>query len=294
MSPLVSICIPTYNGALFIEDALESVINQTYNNLEIVVSDDASSDTTLSIVERFRDKTNIPIYVYHHQPKGIGANWNNCMKQSKGDYIKFLFQDDVLMPTCVEDMVIIMETEKRIGLVACKRVIIHADDYNPKLVLYWKERFGDLQKRLNLQYINGVSVLDKTIFKHKQFLRSPLNKIGEPTALMFRKSLITQVGYFKEDLNQILDYEFCYRVLKKKSVAIIETPLVKFRLHEFQATNINKKSKNKTENEGFSKILHKDYLDYVDPYIKKHLRKKHHIMYKSFYAIKARIKKLFN
>src|SRR5690606_24488463 len=88
--PLVSICIPTYNGAAYIAEALESAIHQTYPHLEIVVSDDASTDATLAIVERFKSKTHIPVSVYHHVPKGIGANWNHCVKQANGAYIKFL------------------------------------------------------------------------------------------------------------------------------------------------------------------------------------------------------------
>lgn len=90
MSPLVSICIPTFNGAAFIEEAMESALSQTYSNLEIVVSDDHSSDETITKIESFRNQTKIPIFIYHHEPHGIGANWNYCVSKAHGDYIKFL------------------------------------------------------------------------------------------------------------------------------------------------------------------------------------------------------------
>ena len=58
-NPLVSICIPTYNGFEFIAEAMESAINQTYSNLEIIVSDDASKDDTLKVIQEFKKRTNV-------------------------------------------------------------------------------------------------------------------------------------------------------------------------------------------------------------------------------------------
>ena len=66
MNPLVSIRIQTYNGAKFIAEAMEPEIVQKYSNLEIVVSDDNSSDETSAIIEGYKTKTNIPIYIYKH------------------------------------------------------------------------------------------------------------------------------------------------------------------------------------------------------------------------------------
>ena len=103
--PLVSICIPIYNGEAFLAEALASVKTQTYPNLEVVVSDDRSSDASLALVEKFQQEVDLPVRIFTHEPQGIGANWNHCVAKAKGQYIKFLFQDDVLLPTCVEQMV---------------------------------------------------------------------------------------------------------------------------------------------------------------------------------------------
>lgn len=124
LNPLVSICIPTYNGDQFIAEAMYSAIAQTYPNLEIIVSDDASKDNTLQIVESYISKTEIPINIFKHKPNGIGANWNHTIKQANGEYVKFLFQDDILLPNCITDMVKVMEHHKSVGLVASKREFI--------------------------------------------------------------------------------------------------------------------------------------------------------------------------
>jgi glycosyltransferase involved in cell wall biosynthesis len=292
LKALVSICIPTYNGAPFITEAMDSAIAQTYPNLEIVVSDDASTDGTLDIIETYKTKTNIPIYIYHHQPKGIGANWNHCIKHAKGDYIKFLFQDDVLALTCVEKMVNILEDYPNLGLVASKREFIVENTMKTDAINEWIETFGDLQNHLNLPK-SEINTLDHSIFGLQLFYGSPLNKIGEPSVVMFRKSLIDEVGYLNEDLKQILDYEYWYRILKKYPIAIINKPLVKFRLHQNQATNINRSQDIDDDYKIYEQILYKYYYKLLHPQVKKRLYLKYHPLPKLKKRVIAKLKHLF-
>lgn len=289
MSSLVSICIPTYNGAQFIAEAMDSAIAQTYPDLEIVVSDDASTDDTLKIVETYKTKTHLPIHIYHHKPKGIGANWNHCIKHAKGEYIKFLFQDDVLMPQCVSEMLAVLEKDVTLGMVSCKREILYHKDYDPKAVTDWLASCKDLQKGLNLERVDNLLIIDNRLFKSKEFLSSPKNKIGEPTAIMFKKELVEKIGEYRNDLVQILDFEFCYRALKTKRIAIIDKPLIKFRLHGNQATIKNSDSDDYYK---YSKILYQDYLNFVDDYTRLHLLKKHNFFYKLYFKVKGKLKQI--
>ena len=136
---LVSICIPTFNGEEFISAALQSAISQTYSNLEIIISDDASIDSTLKIIENLKLKTSIPIFIYNNKPSGIGANWNNCISKSNGNFIKFLFQDDVLEKQCVEKMINEIKKDKKIALVYSKRKIFY--DKNNNYHLKWLDNY---------------------------------------------------------------------------------------------------------------------------------------------------------
>lgn len=282
--PLVSICIPTFNGEQFIAEAMDSAIQQTYTNLEIVVSDDASADKTLAIIESYRDKTSIPIFIYNHEPNGIGANWNHSIKQAKGKYIKFLFQDDVLLSHCVTDMVKVIENDASIAIVASKREFIIEASFLNSETKKWIEKMKDLQHTLNLSSKNGISYLDYNLFKSEEFFESPLNKVGEPTAILFRKNLVNTIGFFKEDLNQVLDYEFCYRVLKKNKIAIIEDKLVKFRLHNRQATVINKGDDIfGPDHRKMERIIYDNYFRYLSPYKKKVFLRKYNKWVSSFY-----------
>ena len=288
MKPLVSICIPTYNGSKFIKEAMESAINQTYCNLEIVVSDDASQDNILQIIKNFEQKSDIPITFYHNEPKGIGANWNNSIRKSKGKYIKFLFQDDVLQPTCIEEMVYVLERNKSLGLVASKRAFIIEKSYLNEETKQWIKGFGNLQEALQLPLEKGMRILDKKIFKSDFFLKHPLNKIGEPSVVLFKKDIVTEIGYFREDLKQNLDYEFYYRILKKYKIGVLEKKLVKFRLHQQQATNVNR-GNNHFDYIKYDKLIYKEYFWYLSRKKKIEFLKKYNPFIKLLLKIKRKL-----
>lgn len=241
--PLVSICIPTYNGAKFIAEAMDSAINQSYQNLEIIVSDDQSKDDTLKIIESYRIKTNIPILVYNHEPQGIGANWNNSVQLANGVFIKFLFQDDVLLPDCIEKMVALAISTENVGLVYCKREILYSHENS--FDLNWVKKFSNLHIYWkDLQIKEGV-ISGKNYLKDSGFLNYPLNKIGEPPAILLHKNVFKKIGFFQTKLNQELDFEYWYRLMPFFNVGFVDEPLIKFRLHSEQATQVNKSTTTK-------------------------------------------------
>jgi glycosyltransferase involved in cell wall biosynthesis len=235
---LVSICMPTYNGVKFIRQALDSAILQTYRPLEIIVSDDNSNDRTLDIINHYKSYSDIPILIYKHKPSGIGENWNNCVKKSNGKYIKFLFQDDILKPDCITLMVKAIEEDKNIGLVFSKRsILIEGNEY---LYKDWIDEYSNLQ--------SGWSKIEriqdgKTLLKDVKFLNSPRNKVGEPSAVLLRKKVFNEVGFFNTELRQALDYEFWYRIFKQFKVSYIDCELAIFRIHDQQLTAKNRLNK---------------------------------------------------
>ncbi len=99
--PLVSIVIPVYNVENFVTDALESVCNQTYKNLEIICVDDGSKDNSLSILNFYSEKDE-RIKVISQENGGVSSARNNGIKNSQGEYICFLDSDDFMHPQCIE------------------------------------------------------------------------------------------------------------------------------------------------------------------------------------------------
>lgn len=259
--PLVSICIPTFNGAEYLQETLNSVKAQTYLNIEIIISDDNSRDDTLYIIDKFRKEANFPVYIYNHKPSGIGANWNNCIKKSNGDYIKFLFQDDLLFPSCIEEMIKVFKSNKSTGLVTCKREILEPE-FPDEFQINWIKAYNDLQQGWDFGN-DGIIFLNKEFLKKSDILKSRRNRIGEPTAVLFKTYIIKKVGFFREDLVQDLDYEFYNRVLKNYRIALIKNKLVGFRLHSGQTTYLNKHV-SINDSKGIDHIFIRDFFWYLD------------------------------
>ena len=93
--PLVSICIPAYKNTSFLKRLLESVLTQSYPNIEVIISDDSPDDSVKKLAQSYQDKLTIS-YFKNIPSLGTPANWNYSMKQGKGDYIKLIHDDDWL------------------------------------------------------------------------------------------------------------------------------------------------------------------------------------------------------
>ena len=101
--PLISIVIPVFNREDLIKDCIESCLKQTYTNLEIIVMDNCSNDSSFSIANNFANKYS-NIFVYRqHENVGPVLNWLDALKKAKGDYLKILFSDDILYPSFIEE-----------------------------------------------------------------------------------------------------------------------------------------------------------------------------------------------
>jgi glycosyltransferase involved in cell wall biosynthesis len=113
--PLVSILIPTYNREKFIEETLLCAINQTYENIEIIVVDNRSTDQTANIVKSYTIKNpKLKLYINENNIGPIN-NWKKCLELSNGDFIKFLFSDDKMTMDSVEKLLFPMLEDQQIG-----------------------------------------------------------------------------------------------------------------------------------------------------------------------------------
>ena len=290
MSKLVSVCLPTHNGSLYLSETLNSIRKQTYKNIELIISDDSSTDDTIDIIESFKKKVSFPTHITTHIPKGIGANWNNCIINSNGEYIKFVFQDDLIAPNCIELMLNTFIKYDEVGLVASKRDIIYRNKQEDFNIEEWLARFKDLQKNLNLPS-EEISIFSKSIMENKDFLLPPMNKIAEPSFTMFHKSILNTTGYFRNDLSQSIDYEFYYRVLKHYKIAIINKNLGQFRLHQNQLT-LKNSAKRINENLLFKKIIYNTLSNNLHNDVKKKINREFGFM-DSLISYYEKIKNLF-
>ena len=108
MNPLVSIIVPTYNVERYVEECMDSLINQTYKNKEIIVLDDASTDATVYLLKQYKEQIQL---IENEENKGQGARRNEGIKRAKGKYIYFVDSDDWIESDAIEKLVKLAEAE---------------------------------------------------------------------------------------------------------------------------------------------------------------------------------------
>ena len=230
----VSVCIPVYNGALHIRDAIQSILNQTVIPQEIIVSDSGSSDGSENIVREETRKAQATLFMLPTKTRGMVANWNSTIRAASGKYVKFLFQDDLLHSTCLEEMVKVAESDKRIGLVFSPRDLFVEPSVEDDWITRWLQQHQNLSAGFgNLKISQPGSLL----LRSPDLLEQPLNKIGEPTAVLVRRDLFDKVGLFNENMRQLVDMEMWVRLMATSHVGYIPAALSSVRVHARQATS---------------------------------------------------------
>ena len=235
--PLVSICIPTFNGEEFIIEAISSALSQTYPYLEIIISDDGSNDITIELTRLILEKSTVNFRILIHERYGLANNWNFCISQARGKYIKFLFQDDLLEPNAIEEMVNLAQKDDEIGLVFSPREVFLADgdaNYAPNPVIYHEAK--DVHKAwLSLKQIQ----LGQELLQDPNLLDNPINKIGEPSTVLIKKDVFDRLGLFNSEFCQLVDLEMWLRIMSQYKIGFINKILSHFRIHSQQQTHRN-------------------------------------------------------
>jgi glycosyltransferase involved in cell wall biosynthesis len=129
--PLVSIILCTYNGEQFLEQQLDSLINQTYPNIEVIICDDCSTDSTPDILKKYEGKNKIKV-TYNKSNKGYTKNFEQAASLATGDYLAFCDQDDVWLPEKIKEL---MSAIGNYSLVYSDSILIdmEANSLNKKL-----------------------------------------------------------------------------------------------------------------------------------------------------------------
>ncbi len=233
MDPLVTICMPVYNGEQFLMESLTGVVNQSYSNLEILIVDDQSTDRSEEIIRSFSEKDNRIVYVQNDINLGLVGNWNKCLNLAKGDWIKFHFQDDLIHIEGVENLLRSAQ-QNEVSLVISDRSYTGADR---NISLY-----NDPSLRLSNSFKSGI-VDPESVFQlfRNDFLGK--NFLGEPIVGLFSKKLIDKYGVFNNTLKQICDFEYWLRICTNESFYFLDESLVTFRVHQSSASKRNESGK---------------------------------------------------
>ena len=224
--PLVSILIPSYKAQYF-EFALQSAIGQSYQNTEVVVSDDCPTDAIAQIVARYQSIKSIR-YEKNKNPDGVGTNNNiNCLRMARGEYVKFLYDDDLLMPFAVQYML---------------DAFLANAAANPRLVLSERWYIDGQNRFLGANRLPFEHLTDITDHYVERFMAlRNANMLGEFTTAMWRRddsfdendiARFTRID--GREIVALVDVAMWINLAQLGRVLYIPLPLSCFRKHEAQ------------------------------------------------------------
>ena len=210
--PLVSIVIPAYNNENTIIATLESIRNQSYKNIEIIIIDDNSKDKTLQLVTEQQKKDN-RIKIYHNSTNlGMIGNWNKCIQMSNGEFVKLVCADDLLDKNEIEKETGVMILNPSVNLVESDTRLI---DINGK-------KTGSFKRYHKSVLVKGKKIARTSIIWNNFF--------GAPVNNLIRKSVLDKTGYFDEQFTYILDFDMWMKIACTGDVYIIHELLNSFRI----------------------------------------------------------------
>jgi len=206
---MVSVIIPTYNRAHLISIAIKSVLNQTYQDFEIIVVDDGSIDNTEEIVKDFTDFR--IHYICHKYNQGVSATRNTGIRASRGEYIALLDSDDEWLPEKLSKQIKVLQYESpEVGAVYSNLCYIDENGKNTNKLLNPKK---------------GGYIYEDLLGR---------NCVGPPSTLLIRKECFNRVGLFDNLLNAQEDWDMWIRIAKYYRFVFIKIPLIKYRKHSSQ------------------------------------------------------------
>ncbi len=212
--PKISIVIPTYNSEKFLKQTIESVLNQTYKDFELIICDDDSTDKTIDIVSFYANKDKRIRCFQNPKRLGLFPNFNQCIKHASGEYINILGHDDVMLPRNLEVKCQIFDTYSNVGIIASSVDAID-DDGNPVDLNWGKYDCDSLE-------------LGKEWVTHKVSAHNP---ICCPFVFL-RRQTIEQAGLFSEKYPFVGDFEMWLRVALHADIYFIKEVLGYFRWHQ--------------------------------------------------------------
>jgi glycosyltransferase involved in cell wall biosynthesis/O-antigen ligase len=212
---LISVIIPAYNIENYISKTIESVLSQTYKNLEIIIVDDGSTDNTNNIIQKYAKKEK-RIIVLSQNNKGPSAARNLGFSVAKGEYLCIIDGDDIMLPEKIESQACLLESNPSIGFTYSK-------------VYYFKDKINDIYIR-DLAAIDGSDLVHQKLLKYGTFIT--------PNSVFFRKNVFDQFGGFDESLRSSEDFDY-WLSLSKRGVNFLHQDkyLTLCRIREGSATS---------------------------------------------------------
>ena len=225
-SPLVTIVIPAYNHEAYVEDAINSVLDQHYENWELIVIDDGSNDDTGRICDKFASYEKIT--VLHQENQGLSNTLNRGLEMASGKYFGFLPSDDRFYPEKLLIQVDFLEKHPEIAGVGSLQTVIdkRGKTIQDKVMEEWFSYIPDSRPDFLLKLLE------------RNFVPAP--------SMLLLKDVVENVGGFDSNCKYMQDYDLWFRILKNHELRILPKRLIQYRWH---GKNLTYEATDETERE---------------------------------------------
>jgi glycosyltransferase involved in cell wall biosynthesis len=208
---LISIVMSAYNSERFISDSISSILNQTYEDWELVIINDASSDNTLKIIDQFSEKDSRIKLIDNENNLGLTVSLNVGIKNSNGEFIARLDSDDLAEPFRLDTQFNYLRTHSDVGLVGSGAYLINS--YGNK--------------------IGSMNVMSQQYFVNKFLIH--LNPFIH-SSIMVRREALNNIGSYREKFRYSQDYDLILRLHDKYTLSNISMPLIRWRVSDGSLT----------------------------------------------------------
>lgn len=219
--PKVSVILPNYNYARYLDERIQSLLNQTYTDFELIIVDDASTDNSLDIIDRYNHDSRIKLLFFQENSGLPYKRWNDGAELATGEYILFAGADDSCEPTLLEKLVEKLDRHPTVGIAfsqswemdgegnLVRSLKIHTDDLDKQR---WANDFVD----------KGENECCYMVIK---------NTIPNASAALLRRDIFERAGRFDETLRLVADWMLWGKMLMISDIAYVAEPLNYFRRH---------------------------------------------------------------
>ncbi|MGC0366959.1 glycosyltransferase involved in cell wall biosynthesis [Rhodococcus sp. 27YEA15] len=217
MTPRVSIVVPAYNNADYIVETVDSILNQTFTDFEVIIADHSSTDDTMTVLSRYADDPRIEILTTE-AGGGAKRNWDRVSEAANGELLKLVCGDDTIYPDCLAKQVQAFDENPSVVLVASQRKLV---DANGKTILSARGLAG--LKGL----VTGRAAARKTV-------TAGANIFGEPGCVLMKRSALKAAGWWDDTNPYVIDEATYTAVALQGDVYAIPEPLASFRVNAGQ------------------------------------------------------------
>lgn len=262
-NPKVTIGIPTYNSENYLRASLDSIASQTYKDIEVIISDNLSTDRTCEIAREYVEKYGWTLNV-NEENIGAAGNFNKLIELSRGEFVAIYHADDIYEPTIVEESIARFESDPEIGLVGTMSKKI--DKSSHYVETFSLTRCFAKQGKSVFSFDDAMLGIMKSC-QLEIFYFTP--------SVMVRKKAYDEVGVFDigdSPYKSARDYEMWLRIARRYKTAIINKPLMNYRIHENQGSE--KEIRQNMEIPDLYNVL-EVYVNYIsDASLKKYVQSK--------------------